>query len=295
MANNTLFILTEGDHDSAFLYRILKANGFTSYSVKIKDYPAPLNSFLQTDIINVSIPEVKVQQARTRFLPYYVMQKGDNLIFIYSIGGDSKNEIRTALVSALNAFNIDDEDDLAIQALPNTTMSVLYFFDADDKGTDFRVAQIIEEIKPAFPKFKFEENSNYNASAFYQIEDLKIGAYIFREVEEDKGMLEDIMLPLMQDGNEDVFLAAETFLTTNTTCTLFKDKLKYDETETVLKKVNKQKYSHRKSIIGTIGQLQKSGKSNTVCISDADYLNKDKILNNQTCKDIVELINKVMI
>jgi hypothetical protein len=295
MANNTLFILTEGDHDSAFLYRILKANGFTSYSVKIKDYPAPLNSFLQTDIINVSIPEVKVQQARTRFLPYYVMQKGDNLIFIYSIGGDSKNKIRTALVSALNAFNIDDVDDLAIQALPNTKMSVLYFFDADDKGTDFRVAQIIEEIKPAFPKFKFEENSNYNSSTFYQIEDLKVGTYIFREVEEDKGMLEDIMLPLMQDGNEDIFLAAETFLTTNTTCTLFKDKLKYDETETFLKKVNKQKYSHRKSIIGTIGQLQKSGKSNTVCISDADYLNNDKILNNHTCIDIVELINKVMI
>lgn len=78
MINNTIFILAEGDHDSAFLERILKANGFTSYKKKIKDYPAPLNDFLQIDIINVSIPEVKIKQARTRFLPYYVMQKDYN-------------------------------------------------------------------------------------------------------------------------------------------------------------------------------------------------------------------------
>ncbi|WP_271785354.1 DUF3226 domain-containing protein [Aquimarina algiphila] len=295
MANNTLFILTEGDHDSAFLYRILKANDFTSYKNKIKDYPAPLNSFLKTDIINVSIPEVKIQQARSRFLPHYVMQNGNNLIFIYSIGGESKNEIRTALISALNAFNIDDEDDLAIQALPNTSMSVLYFFDADDKGTDFRVTQVINEIKPAFPEFTFEENSHYKASTFYQIEDLKIGTYIFREEAEDKGMLEDIMLPLMQQDNDDIFEAAETFLATNTTCKLFKDKLKFNNEGTILKKVNKQKYSHRKSLIGTIGQLQKSGKSNTVCISDADYLNNDKILSNNTCGEIIKLIKQVML
>lgn len=295
MANNTIFILTEGDHDSAFLYRILKANGFTSYSVKIKDYPEPLNSFLQTDIINVTIPEVKIQQARTRFLPYYVMQCGDNLIFVYSIGGDSKNEIRTALVKSLNAFNIEDEDDLAIQALPNCTMSVLYFFDADDKGTEFRVSQIIEEIKPAFPNFTFEKTAHYKTSTFYQFEDLKVGAYIFREVAEDKGMLEDIMLPLMQQDNDDIFEAAETFLSTNTTCTLFKDKLKYDLSGTILKKVNIEKYSHRKSLIGTVGQLQKSGKSNTVCISDADYLNDGKILGNDTCMEIIELLNQVMI
>jgi hypothetical protein len=295
MANNTIFILTEGDHDSAFLYRILKANGFTSYKKKIKDYPAPLNSFLEKDIINVSIPEVKIQHARTRFLPYYVMQSGDNLIFIYSIGGDTKNEIRTALVSSLNAFNVDDEDDLAIQALPNTTMSVLYFFDADDKGTDSRIAQVIDEIKPAFSKFTFRENSHYKASAFYQIEDLKVGTYIFREVAEDKGMLEDILLPLMQQDNVDIFEAAETFLSTNTTCTLFKDKLQYDETGTILKKVNTVRYNHRKSLIGTVGQLQKSGMSNAVCISQTDYLSNPKILDNDTCKEIIELLKQVMI
>ena len=108
-------------------------------------------------------------------------------------------------------------------------------------------------------------------------------------------MLEDVLIPLMKEGNNDIFEAAETFLTTSTTSSLFKDKLKYDDKKVIIKKVNNQKYSHLKSLIGTIGQLQKSGKSNTVCISDSDYLNDTKILKNVTCIEIVSLIKQVMI
>ena len=49
MAQNIVVILTEGDHDAAFLYRILKANGFVKYSKLIKDFPVPLNNLLATD------------------------------------------------------------------------------------------------------------------------------------------------------------------------------------------------------------------------------------------------------
>ncbi len=107
-------------------------------------------------------------------------------------------------------------------------------------------------------------------------------------------MLEDVMLPLMKQDNDDIFDAAETFLKIINTCALFKDKLKSDK-DGHLKKVNNIKYTHSKSLIGTIGQLQKSGKSNTVCISDADYLTDKKILNNDTCKEIVELLKQVLI
>ncbi len=294
MNKKIIFILAEGEHDSAFLYRILKADGFKSHNVKIKDYPEPLKKFLEKDkdIIQSSILEVNIQQASRRFMPYYVMQKDYNLIFIYSIGGNTNNEPRRGLVSALNALNTNNEGE--IQTWPKTSISVLYFFDADDKGTDSCIAKIIEEINPVFPKWNFKEKSHYKASTFYKIENLKVGAYIFREATKDKGMLEDVILPLMRKGNDDIFEAAETFLSTNTTCTLFKDKLEYDKTGTILKKVNKQKYSHRKSLIGTVGQLQKSGKSNTVCISDTDYLTDDKILNNDTCKEIIALLKQVV-
>ena len=38
MKNNVLFILAEGDHDIAFIYRILKVNGFKTHNKKIKEY-----------------------------------------------------------------------------------------------------------------------------------------------------------------------------------------------------------------------------------------------------------------
>lgn len=294
MVENTIFILAEGDHDSAFLYRILKASGFSSYKEKIKDYPSPLNDFLQQDILNITIPEVKIQQARTRFLPHYVLKQDNNLIFIYSIGGDTKGEIRTSLITALNAFNIEDEDGLALNASPNASISVLFFFDADDKGTQNRMNQLLDEIRPAFPSFDFSPPSDYAPSEFHQIEDMKIGAYIFKEKETDQGMLEDVMIPLMKQDNDDIFSAAETFLMINRTCLLFKDKLTFDESGDILKKVNNVKFSHKKSLIGTIGQLQKSGMSNAVCISQTDYLTDEKLLNNSTCAEIMELLKSVM-
>ncbi len=293
MINNVLFILAEGEHDTAFLYRILRVNGFTNYKSTIKDYPKPLNEFLLSGIAKVSFSDTKLQEARRgSFLPSYAMVSETNLIIIYSIGGDSRSDLRTSIIKSLNAFNVEDED--ALQAYPNANLSVLYFFDADDKGTEYRMNQTRDELILAFPDFDFEDT--YNASTFYTIEDMEIGAYIFREVDNDKGMLEDILIPLMKDGNDDVFEAAETFLEIKTTCTLYKDKLKYDKKDaTLLKKVSSDKYYHKKSLIGTIGQLQKSGKSNTVCISDADYITEAKILENATCIEIIDLIKTVMI
>ena len=296
MINKVLFILAEGDHDIAFIYRILKVNGFKTHNKKIKEYDEPLRQLFQLDILNISIREINIMAAKSKFLPYRIMVSDDNktnTIVLYSIGGESKDESRIALLKALNSFNQEDDDDLSIQAYPNTEMSVLYFFDADDLGTDFRMNQIKEELVRAFPHFAFE--ATYDASAFHNIEDMKIGAYIFRELDNDKGMLEDVLLPLMQEGNDEIFKAAEVFLATNETCVLYKDKLEYDKNDaSVLKKVSSDKYSHRKSLIGTVGQLQKSGKSNTVCISDADYITKDKINSNTTCIEIINLIKTVI-
>lgn len=295
MKNNVLFILAEGDHDIAFIYRILKANGFKTHHKKIKEYNEPLSSLFQSDILNISITEANIMAAKSRFLPYRIMISDNkkNTIVLYSIGGDSKDKNRIAILKTLNAFNQDDEDDLSIQAYPNTDMSVLYFFDADNKGTHFRMKQIKEELVKAFPNFTF--NKTYNPSTFHSIEDMKIGAFIFSK-QDDTGMLEDILLPLMQEGNNDIFEAAEIFLAINKTCNLYKGKLKYNEDDTsILKKVGSDTYSHNKSLIGTVGQLQKSGKSNTVCISDADYITESKIKGNATCIEIIDLIKTVMI
>ena len=289
MVQNLLYILTEGTHDAAFVYRILKTNGFSTYNELIKDYPQPLNDFLSRDILNVSIPEVKIQEARSRFLPAYVMNRDDNLILIYSIGGEIKVDIRISLIKALNALNEPDRD--AIQVIPDTSISVLYFFDADNLGTEARMNQVIKECKKVFKKVDFKEN--YDPAEFHLFEDIQVGAYIFTKPDTDEGMLEDVLLPLMRDGNDDIFQAAEDFLAINHTCNLFKDSLELEGTGQILK-VNGEKYSHKKSLVGTVGQLRKSGKSNAVCISDAEYITDAKIKQNDACQHIMSRIKKVL-
>lgn len=286
MENNVIFILTEGDHDSAFIYRILKANGFSSYSKIIGDFPTPLNKFLQIDVKNISIPEVHLNVAKSRFFPSEVLSKGSNLILIYSIGGESKSSLRISLVKALSAFNSQDPD--ALQGAPNMNMSVLYFFDADNVGVAYRIKQVEEELEGIFHD-KECRLSNMNLA---NISEINFGVHVFTEPNKDQGMLEDIIIPLMKKDNDEIFDAAMSFLSIHNNTRLFKNKLTYGQNTSVIKKVNGQKYAIKKSLIGTVGQLQKSGKSNTICIREADYLDEHKITTSSTCTNIFEFISK---
>lgn len=288
MANNFIFVLTEGDHDAAFIYRILKANGFSTYSRKIGEFPPPLNNFLQADIKNITIPDVKIEVAKVRFLPNEVLYKEDNLILIYTLGGDSVAQLRVSLIKTLNSFNIQDPD--ALQAAPEIDISVLYFLDADNKGIASRLSQIKNELKEVFGMAELPAEVINNE--LVEIEDMSFGTHIFTKQGMDEGMLEDILIPLMEQDNDDIFNAARGFLSIHEATKLFKGKLTYDGT--VIKKVNRQKYADKKSLVGTVGQLQKSGKSNTVCIRDADYLSDEKINGNPTCITILEFINKAV-
>jgi len=289
MAKNIIFILTEGDHDSAFIYRIIKSYGGVTDAKVIKTYPFPLNDLFVNGISNISIEELNIQEAASRFLPYKVMNQGQNIFLLYTIGGDAQAAKRASLLKVVNSFNAKDDD--AIQVVKDTMFSVLFFFDADDHGVRARVNQIRVELNSTFDKEILDES--FENKNIYAVENLKVGVFVFAEDGKEIGMLEDILIPLMRQGNDDIFEAADTFLSIHEQTTLFKGKLKMDND--VIKKVNGQKYSYRKSLVGTVGQLQKSGKSNTVCISDADYLNDSKIQENNTCIDIYQFITKAMV
>jgi hypothetical protein len=289
MAQNIIILLTEGDHDAAFLYRILKANGITKFTSLIKDFPSPLNKLLAADIINVSIPEVNIQTARTRFLPSNVVKKDDNIILIYAIQGDSRADIRVKLIEAFNNFNTNDSEE--IQVVEETTIAALYFLDADDLGIQYRLDQINEELRTAFEGVAFDvftENSTIKI-----VDDILVGAHIFVEAGTEKGKLEDILIPMMKSGNEDIFGIADCFLSIHEDTNLFKGKVKYD-TAGKKNKVYGDKYYPEKSLIGTVGQLHKSGKSNTVCISDSNYLTDEKIIASPVCIQIFEFISSAL-
>lgn len=290
MAQNIIILLTEGDHDAAFIYRILKANGFPKFSKKIKDFPPPLNELFAKDILNVSIEEVNIQQAKSRFLPTNIMQKDKNLILIYTIGGDSKSEIRIKLISVFSDLLSNDKDQ--IQVIKDSEISFLYFFDSDNKGVSKRLNEINAELKVVY-KSVFSLGFTKNTEII-EINEIKFGAYIFTEKGKDVGKLEDVLVPLMEKDNEDIFKAADNYLSIHGNTNLFKNKIQYRADKSI-HKVYDDVFHYKKSLIGTVGQLQKSGKSNTVCISDAEYLNEVKIKASSACVDIFAFICKVII
>ncbi len=291
MAKNIVFILTEGDHDSAFIYRILKANGLTTnHKIAIKDYPFPLDKLIKSGASSIPIEELNMETARSKFIPSYIMRKNeDNIVCIYRVGGDSKEKIRSDFIKSINELNIPDIE--AIQTLIDTQISILFFFDADEKGVYKRIEQIKNELKSSFPESEIEKINHLVNKEIVLIEDINVGGFVFTETDQDKGLLEDVLIPLMKQENDDIFEAAEYFLAIHEDTGLFRSKVKYDETNTTKQKINGKKYVHKKSLIGTVGQLQMSGKSNTVCISDADYLNDEKIKADTTCIEIYNFID----
>jgi hypothetical protein len=293
MTKSIVFILTEGDHDSAFIYRILKANGLISdHKTAIKNYPSPLNELMKNGVYSIPIEELNMVVARSRFMPSYIMQKDDNIVCIYRVGGESKEKIRTDFIKSINKLNTPDPD--AVQIVPGAKISVLFFFDADDKGVEKRIEQIKRELKSSFPESEAENIDRLINREVILVQDMYIGGFIFTELGKNEGMLEDVLVPLMRQGNDDIFEKAEYFLSIHEDSELFRGKVKYDSTGKIKKSVNEEKYTHKKSLVGTVGQLQMSGKSNTVCISDADYLNKGKVKADATCIDIFNFIDQVL-
>ncbi|WP_397298737.1 DUF3226 domain-containing protein [Nonlabens ulvanivorans] len=263
MAENIIIVLCEGPHDVAFLTKILKYNDFKSYeNLGLKDYPIPMNSLMVQGVQKSNYQDLNLHMVRQTTLPSSILKKGVNSLFLYSMGGDSKKEIRQSLLKELVSFLPQDGK---IQILPaDSVLNIVYFFDADDKGISNRLHEVQQEIKEVV---KIEDFENGGVTSYLE---LKIGGFIFSD-DAGFGKLEDILLPLMQLENEDIFENAESFY-------------KNFENGERGKQRNKD---IKKSTIGIAGQLQNSGATNTVTIKHSDYLSQDKIEKDRNCQSII--------
>lgn len=261
MSIKIISVLCEGPHDVAFIAKVLKISGFKSNeSTKLAKFPSPMNSLFKTEATKTNIEELNFAELRQTLLPSATLQKGDIYLFLYALGGDTRKDNRNKILKQFLSF-IPKESE--ISSLPeNTTLSIVYFFDADDMGIDGRIKLLNTEIEETLEQKPFDRNGDMKT-----IKGLKIGCYIFSENE--TGKLENIVLPLMKQGNEQIFDDAKQFIDTN-----------YD---------NKRDkgYDFHKASIGIAGQLQKSGSTNTVIIAQSDFLSKEKIMNNSKCIEII--------
>lgn len=209
MAENIIIALCEGPHDVAFLHKILKTNSFiTSQNIKLVDYPRPMNQLLIQDVKKSNVEELNLQTARKTLLPDSVLKKDNNYIFLYALGGDSKKSIRQKILNKIVGLLPSQGK---IEVIPKTTtLNLLYFFDADEKGKKTRLDEIQSEIKQIIGETEFKQEysiANHNG--------MWLGCYIFSDENSEKGKLEDLIIPIMSKNNESIFKSAKNYFHTH--------------------------------------------------------------------------------
>ncbi len=287
--NKVSFVLCEGPHDVAFLYRILKTEGYVNFGSKIADFPAPINRYLLTSLSRISFDDLSIEEARKLPLPSEAMYYNDSYLLLFALGGDSKKGVRQEILKKINSLVAVSDD--AINPGEGIEFSLLYFFDADDKGVSNRLAGLKNEIT--------EVLGIINDSAFFEtnggisnINGVKYGAYIFSSSEE-KGKLENILVPLMKKDNETLFEKADEYLSLKDEKRLRKLEISSNNGELTENRGKKLTFDPMKSQICIAGQLQNSGKSNVVIIKDCDYITMDKIKQSEKCNEIIEFFRKI--
>jgi len=290
-------IFCEGPHDVAFIYRMLKSISYKSYDAcKIGQLPSPFNHLIVQEIEKSDIEKLNLIEVRRGFLPAKVLKKEDKYIFLYSLGGDSKSDARQKMMKDILSFIPEPGE---IDRIPEgTSFSVIYLFDADSSGVEARLNALNREVNTILDSkgtINFAENGS-----FQTIHQIDFGAYIFTGGDNNTGTLESILLPLMKEDNEKIFDEAERYIITNHDSTrLFPLKItvssltKLATEQRSTRSRDKYKFYQKKSILGTVGQLQCSGKSNVVCISDSDYITIDKIRKNPKCIEIVAFLEGI--
>ncbi len=287
-----VFVLCEGPHDVAFLYRILKTIGFKNYTAKIREFPPPINDFISRAVQHIDISEMKLEEIRNRPIPSEALLFRNNALFLlYSVHGDSKKPVREKIIKSILPLIPPDSD--AYDSSENIEMSVLYFFDADDKGVVRRLEEVKQELVEfsgcSIPSEYFQQNGSLHI-----INGITYGSYIFAK-DDDKGKLEDILLPMMKADNQEIFQNAEKYLELKDDSRLKKLEIKeVNEEIAEVRTGDKMKFDLSKSEICVAGQLQNSGKSNVVIIKDCDYLTLNKIKDSEKCQDIAEFFKRVL-
>lgn len=265
-------IFCEGIHDVYFLYRILKKMGFKSFNKKIKDMPSPLNKYFPLLMKDYNYEEYNILNINP-LLPFMI-KKDDQLILLYAIKGDTRDDNINSIVNAFIDFPSSEEDLGFTKGSNNITETAfIFFYDADDKGINYRITELKGKLSETFRDIENIEHGKFLESENHH----NIGCYIFADNTE-KGKLEDITLPLMTLENEPLFEDIKIFLE------------KHDELIPT-----PQKKHFQKATIGIAGQLTHPGSSNAVILRRSNMITEEKINDSPECNSIIGFFSTFLV
>ncbi len=278
--DNFIIVFCEGDHDIAFLTRILLVDGYTPYNKKVNEFRRPLDKLYIQNLSAKKIAnhEFKYQRPK-RKVPYSVLEKDETLVIFHNFDGDGNFDKGGANKIIDMYVSLNKENRRKIEKYNKLNYRFLYFLDADNEGVESRINSIKKSLDLTELKhYEIISNNNYD-----------IGCYIFHDEENvnQYGKLEDILLSLMKTNNETIFDNSQKFIENNLLDEERQKKLLC--TNNNEKPIGNINFKEQKSIISIAGQLQFSGSTNAVIIANSDYIKKSDIENNNYCKNIIKL------
>lgn len=264
--NKITIVFCEGQHDIAFLSKILFAYEYKKYDKTLDKFLQPFGKQYFEIMKTMEISDKKLGFKSDYKIPSVSLCKDDNLVLFHNMGGDMKKDERQEVLDMYLRF-INKENDFTSNY--NFEYKFLYFLDSDEKTIADRVNELNSELTLSTPlKHNEVVTDNYD-----------YGCYIY------DGVLEDILLDLMKPSNDSYFDHSKAFIDNNPIDTERQKEFKCPEE--IYKSGNKFKV--KKSIISIAGQLQFSGMNNTVIIANSDYIKKSDIDGNPHCQNIIKL------
>lgn len=276
-------VMCEGPHDVAFMSRIMHADGYHTYNEVINDYPAFVSKFIKGFIIKGSLSDLNLKAARGGlFLPSFSLFKDENLLLLYQLQGDSKKDGRRVIVSD---FDLLFTQSIAVTSgllTADDSLSVVYVYDADNKGVGKRINEINSELSEFLNP---DKKMSVVQAGFDYYHGIKYGAYVFHipDDADGHGRLEDMVVPLMSQSNSDIRNDVDILVGRRETRQygLFSEKSKKKDKD----------FDTQKATIGIMGQLQKSGSPNATIIEQSSFITDEQILNDKACIEIISFVN----
>jgi hypothetical protein len=266
-----LLILCEGAHDVAFLYKIFRF-GLSAKNIeskKITQFDTNLSNYFINTLKNYNYEDGNLLGKPKMPVPLELKKDEENIqIFIYGLGGDKQIQNWKNIIQAYqDLINSEHENE-------NYEISLALFFDADKEGSQNRLQVTKDHFRELLPEI---DNITLIESIVEMSSYKKIGLHIFAN-DNGTGNLEDILIPLMSEGNEAIFENAASYFDAN-----------FDEKR---KKGNNAK--KEKSMIGIAGNLQHSGVANNSIIKQSDYITKEKVEKNEACQKIIQFFEELL-
>jgi ABC-type antimicrobial peptide transport system permease subunit len=292
-----IWLFCEGPHDAGFLTRVLTTFEYLDKSAEytletIEKVNKPLHTLLNGYLRQYASLGYKLDKFPSRPSIFKKNEEKDTWILLYLTDGNTNFQkvydiLRPFLLSKLSSNNNSFQD----------IKTAIAFINDADNGLEKAIEDLIKAIEKAYRKElqKFEykkidpEKLGYKQSlTLFQnlphqlpIQHIlvdtentifqKQGYYILCK-DDLTGKLEDIILPMMEMNNIDVFEKSKQFINDNN---------------------NKDNLDIQKATIGVAGQLEMAGYANGVIIQKGSYLTREKIINSSKCQEIISFINEM--